>query len=347
MKTRDFYFELPEALVAQYPLIDRCDSKLLYYNRKTQETSHHAFRNIVDFFNPGDLLVMNDTFVIPARLYGRKETGGQIELLVERLLDEYTFLAHIKASKAPKPASRLWLTKEAVAALDAPSYPIEMLEKQGDLYLCRVLEGNVRLLLDTIGHVPLPLYITRHADTADTSRYQTVYAKHKGSVAAPTAGLHFDEFLLKQLQEKGVEIGFVTLHIGAGTFKPVRVESIEDHQMHREWFRVDEALCHKIEQTKAAGHRVIAVGTTALRSLESAARAGSLKPMQGDTDIFIYPGFTFRVCDGLITNFHLPESTLLMLVSAFIGHQEAMDLYQTAIEHRYRFYSYGDSSLLL
>ncbi len=347
MKTRDFYFELPESLIAQHPLTDRSHSRLLHYNRKTKEKSHHAFRDLLDFLNPGDLLVMNDTFVIPARLYGRKATGGQIELLVERALDEHTFLAHIKASKAPKSGSHLFLTKESTALPDEHIYPVEVIEKQEDLYFCRVLEGNVNTLLDAIGHVPLPLYITRHAENTDTSRYQTVYAKHRGSVAAPTAGLHFDHALLNKLKEKEIHIGFVTLHIGAGTFKPVRVEQIDNHKMHKEWFDVSEELCEQIEKTKASGHRVIAVGTTALRSLESAARTGTLKPTTGETDIFIYPGFTFRVCDGLITNFHLPESTLLMLVSAFIGHQEALELYQTAIENGYRFYSYGDSSLLL
>lgn len=338
MNTRDFYFELPEELIAQYPLENRRDSRLLHYHRGNKQISHHTFHDIADFFNPGDLLVMNDSFVIPARLYGQKETKGKIELLVERIIDNITFLAHIKASKAPKPGARLFLPEQ---------WEIEVLEKREDLYYCRVMHGEVMPLLEAIGHVPLPLYISREASSADAMRYQTVYAKHKGSVAAPTAGLHFDEAALTQLQDKGVQLGFVTLHIGAGTFRPVRVESIADHQMHREWFEVSDALCEQIIETKARGHRVIAVGTTALRSLESAALSGVLKPSRGETDIFIYPGFTFRVCDGLITNFHLPESTLLMLVSAFVGHQEALAIYHTAIAHRYRFYSYGDSSLLL
>lgn len=338
MKTRDFYFELPEHLIAQHPLENRRDSKLLHYHRDTKQISHHTFHEIVDFFNPGDLLVMNDSFVIPARLYGQKETRGKVELLVERVLDASTFLAHIKASKAPKPGSHLFLPEQ---------WQIEVIEKQDDLYYCRVVEGEVMALLEAVGHVPLPLYITREAAIQDTSRYQTIYAKHKGSVAAPTAGLHFDEMVLSQLQAKGVQLGFVTLHIGAGTFRPVRVEAIAEHRMHQEWFHVSEALCEQILETKARGHRVIAVGTTALRSLESAARSGVLTPMRGNTDIFIYPGFTFRVCDGLVTNFHLPESTLLMLVAAFIGHAEALALYETAISHCYRFYSYGDSSILL
>ncbi len=338
MKTRDFYFELPDELVAQHPLENRADSRLLHYHRATKQISHYAFHDIVQLLNPGDLLVMNDSFVIPARLYGQKATRGKVELLVERLLDNEEFLAHIKASKAPKAGSRLFLAEQ---------WEIEVIEKRDDLYHCRVVNGEILALLDAIGHVPLPLYITRHAEMEDASRYQTVYAKHKGSVAAPTAGLHFDETVLTQLRDKGVALGFVTLHIGAGTFRPVRVESIVDHHMHQEWFHVSASLCQQILDTKARGHRVIAVGTTALRSLESAARSGVLAPMKGDTHIFIYPGFTFRVCDGLVTNFHLPESTLLMLVAAFIGHAEALELYQTAIAAGYRFYSYGDSSLLL
>jgi S-adenosylmethionine:tRNA ribosyltransferase-isomerase len=338
MKTSDFYFELPHELIAQYPLDNRTDSKLLHYHRDTKQISHHSFREMIDILRPGDLLVMNDSFVIPARLYGEKETRGKVELLIERVLESSTFLAHIKASKAPKSGTRLFLPQE---------WEIEVIEKQDDLYYCRVVEGEVLTLLDEVGHVPLPLYITRDAALADSSRYQTVYAKHKGSVAAPTAGLHFDEQLLSDLQRKGVELGFITLHIGAGTFRPVRVETITEHRMHREWFEVSETLCKQISETKARGNRVIAVGTTAMRSLESAARHGTLTPTKGDTDIFIYPGFHFRVCDGLVTNFHLPESTLLMLVAAFIGHSEALMLYQAAISHRYRFYSYGDSSLLL
>lgn len=338
MRKQDFYFDLPEALIAQYPLSNRSDSRLLTYSRATKGVEHHHFNDIVDLLAPGDLLVMNDSFVIPARLFGHKASGGKVELLVERIQNDVTFIAHIKASKAPKPGTIIHLDRE---------WSIEVNAKLDDLYQCTVIQGEVDALLQDIGHIPLPLYITRGAGNTDVSRYQTVYAKHKGSVAAPTAGLHFDEALLNRLLARGIQIGYVTLHIGAGTFRPVREESILAHKMHHEWFTVSEDLCKRIKQTKALGHRVVAVGTTALRSLESAALTGELCPASRDTNIFIYPGFQFKVCDGLITNFHLPESTLLMLVSAFIGHEETMALYQTAIEAGYRFYSYGDSSLLL
>lgn len=338
MKKQDFYFELPEALIAQFPLANRTDSRLLHYNRQTKMIHQHVFKDLVDLLSPGDLLVMNNSLVMPARLFGHKASGGKIELLIEKIHDAHVFLAHIKASKAPKSGALLHLDH---------SWCIEVLEKQNDLYLCKVHEGTVDALLKDIGHIPLPLYISRLASSMDATRYQTVYAKHSGSVAAPTAGLHFDESLLSKLIEKGVQIGYVTLHIGAGTFRPVRVDNITDHQMHHEFYTVGEELCEQIQCVKGSGGRVIAVGTTALRSLESAALSGNLTPSSEETNIFIYPGFQFKVCDGLITNFHLPESTLLMLVAAFIGHKETMDLYQYAIEHQYRFYSYGDATLLL
>lgn len=337
MNKQDFYFDLPEELIAQYPLAKRSDSRLLIYNRKTGCSAHHQFKDIVQFFQPGDLLVMNNSKVIPARLYGRKESGGKIELLIERLQGNNSFLAHIKASKSPKAGTLIYLDND---------WRVEVASKQDDLYHCQVL-GDVEMMLEQIGHMPLPPYITRADDTMDSERYQTVYAKYKGSVAAPTAGLHFDEELLQQLQGKGINIAYSTLHVGAGTFRPVRCDSISEHKMHSEQFTVTEALCQAVNETRAAGKRVIAVGTTALRSLESAAEGGRLKPCSRDTDIFIYPGYQFQICDGLITNFHLPESTLLMLVSAFIGHAQAMALYQEAIAQNYRFFSYGDASLLL
>ncbi|MBA2709728.1 MAG: tRNA preQ1(34) S-adenosylmethionine ribosyltransferase-isomerase QueA [Tatlockia sp.] len=337
MNKQDFNFDLPEELIAQYPLANRRDSRLLAYNRQTEALSHHQFKDLASFFEPGDLLVLNNSKVIPARLYGNKASGGKVELLVERLYGDESFLAHIKASKAPKAGTFIHLDK---------GWQIEVLKKIDDLYHCQA-KGEVDLMLQQIGHIPLPLYISRPDEKADTDRYQTVYALHKGSVAAPTAGLHFDEKLLQQLREKGVEIAYSTLHVGAGTFRPVRCDAIKDHKMHSEQFIVSEELCEAVNKTKAAGKRVIAGGTTALRSLESAAFAGILKPCSGDTDIFIYPGYKFQICDGLMTNFHLPESTLLMLVSAFIGHKQAMALYQEAIQQKYRFYSYGDASLLL
>lgn len=339
MKTKDFDFELPSELIAQYPLPNRTDSRLLHYTRATKTIKHTGFKSLIEALNPGDLLVMNNTQVIPARLYGQKSTGGRVELLIERLLPEKTFLTHIKASKAPKPDTQITLNNQ---------WEIIVLEKQQDLYLCKLItEGSIDKMLHEIGHIPLPPYITREDETPDFERYQTVYAKHKGSVAAPTAGLHFDDEVLNQLKAKGIELAYVTLHVGAGTFQPVRAETLKEHQMHTEYFEINQDLCDAILHTKKTGGRVIAVGTTTLRSLESAAQNGPLKPQSMDTNIFIYPGYIFKLCDGLITNFHLPQSTLLMLVAAFIGHPETMALYQEAISEQYRFFSYGDATLLL
>ena len=338
MKKQDFYFDLPPELIAQYPLANRSDSRLLIYNRQIKEYGHFKFKEIADFLNPGDLLVMNDTKVIPARLYGHKLSGGKVELLVERITGQYTFLAHIKASKALKAGGIIQLDQ---------GHQLEVVDRDEDLFICRT-SIDVLDLLHQLGHIPLPPYITRQDEVLDQDRYQTVYAKYAGSVAAPTAGLHFDEAVLTSVRSRGVGIAYVTLHVGAGTFRPVRCEDILEHKMHSEYFTVSPELCQAVEATKASGNRVIAVGTTALRSLESAVeKDGRLIPCNKDTDIFIYPGYQFKVCDGLITNFHLPESTLLMLVSAFIGHKEAMALYQEAITKKYRFFSYGDASLLI
>lgn len=336
MNKQDFYFELPEELIAQYPLAQRSDSRLLTYNRKTQTHAHHQFKDLSQFLQEGDLLVMNNSKVIPARLFGTKDSGGKVELLIERLQGENAFLAHIKASKTPRPGTLIHLDNK---------WCLKVLEKLDDLYHCQVF-GKTEKMLDEIGHMPLPPYINRADESTDLDRYQTVYAMHKGSVAAPTAGLHFDDELLEQLQQKGVSLAYSTLHVGAGTFRPVRTDAIKDHKMHREHFTVSEALCEAVNKARAEARRVIAVGTTALRSLESAAVDGKLVPCSRDTDIFIYPGYQFQICDALITNFHLPESTLLMLVSAFIGHKEAMTLYQEAINKGYRFFSYGDASFL-
>lgn len=337
MLTQDFNFDLPDELIAQYPLPNRSDSRLLAYSRQTDTCRHHVFRDLPGLLQPGDLLVMNNSKVIPARFYGSKATGGKIECLVERKIDDRQFMAHIRASKAPKPGSKLLFDK---------GWSVIVLSKEDDLYRCEA-QGSLDELLAEIGHMPLPLYITRADEGADLERYQTVYAEPKGSVAAPTAGLHFDESLLQALHAQGINTAFVTLHVGAGTFRPVRCANITDHKMHAEQFIVSEEVAEAVNRTKAAGKRVIAVGTTALRSLESAALDGQLEPCRRDTDIFIYPGYRFKLCDGLITNFHLPESTLLMLVSAFIGQKTALSLYQEAIAHRYRFYSYGDATLLL
>ncbi|KGP63375.1 S-adenosylmethionine tRNA ribosyltransferase [Legionella norrlandica] len=337
MNKQDFYFDLPTELVAQYPLANRSDSRLLIYRRETEEYGHHQFKEIADFLQPGDLLVMNDSKVMPARLYGHKSTGGKVELLVERVTGDFTFLAHIKASKSLKAGSRIYLDTEK---------QLEVLERQDDLFLCKASE-HVLELLNRLGHIPLPPYITREDELLDKDRYQTVYAKYAGSVAAPTAGLHFDEAVLSSVRARGVNIAYVTLHVGAGTFRPVRCERIQDHKMHSEHFTVSPELCDAVHATKSTGNRVIAVGTTALRSLESAVIDGVLTPCSRNTDIFIYPGYQFKICDGLMTNFHLPESSLMMLVSALIGHKQTMALYQEAINKKYRFFSYGDASLLL
>lgn len=337
MKRHEFNFDLPPRLIAQYPLAKRSDSRLLVHSGATGSYEHHQFKDISRFFEPGDLLVMNDSKVIPARLFGCKASGGRVELLIERINDDNTFLAHIKASKSPRAGTVIYLAGE---------WSIEMIAKHDDLYHCCV-NGDIHEMLDEIGHIPLPPYIMRTDEALDLNRYQTVYAAHKGSVAAPTAGLHFDATVLENLKAKGVNVAFATLHVGAGTFRPVRSDDIEDHKMHYERFTVGEALCDAVKTARLAGKRVIAVGTTALRSLESAASHGYLEPCSRETDIFIYPGYQFQVCDGLITNFHLPESTLLMLVSAFIGYEPAMELYRIAIQEDYRFFSYGDASLLL
>ena len=343
MKTKDFNFELPDELIAQYPMKNRSDSRLLVYKKDSQQYVHSNFYQLVDFLQPNDLLVVNDSRVIPARLYGKKTSGGKIEVLVERILSTEHMLVHIKASKTPRPG-----TKIQINSLENEVSPwiIEVIEKRNDLYYVAV-NGLVEQMLDEVGHIPLPGYINRADEQHDITRYQTIYARHKGSVAAPTAGLHIDEKVMHDLSKHNIQLSYVTLHVGAGTFRPVRCENIQDHVMHSEYYTVSEELCELVRKTKQQGGRVIAVGTTALRCLESAAREGILKPGSGDTSIFITPGYKFNVCDGLITNFHLPESTLLMLVSAFIGYKEAMALYQEAIRERYRFYSYGDASLLL
>lgn len=339
MRTSDFDYHLPEKLIAQYPLKERTASRLLRVKGNTRQDL--VFENILDLLNPGDLLVFNNTRVIPARLHGQKETGGKVEVLVERLIDDHRLLAHVRASKSPKPGSRLILENEIQA---------DMLGRQGDLFELEFKSSRpVIELLEQYGHMPLPPYIERKDEASDQQRYQTVYAEHPGAVAAPTAGLHFDETLLKKIQDKGIEFAYVTLHVGAGTFQPVRVDDIKDHHMHAEYIEVDSGVVQQIEATRARGGRVIAVGTTAVRSLESAAQAsaaGRLEEFSGDTDIFIYPGYQFKVVDALITNFHLPQSTLLMLVCAFAGYRAMMDAYKHAVDLEYRFFSYGDAMWL-
>ncbi|TNF01409.1 MAG: tRNA preQ1(34) S-adenosylmethionine ribosyltransferase-isomerase QueA, partial [Gammaproteobacteria bacterium] len=283
-------------------------------------------------------MVFNNTRVIPARLYGHKASGGKIEMLVERLVGEYNVLAHLRASKSPKPGTHITFEGGVEA---------EVTGREGELFcLCFLGERSALEVLEAHGHMPLPPYIDRADGKLDRQRYQTVYAEKPGAVAAPTAGLHFDEELLVQLRAKGVEMAHVTLHVGAGTFQPVRVDNILDHQMHAEVIDVSDEVCRQVTETRARGRRVIAVGTTSVRCLESAAASGELAPMSGETDIFIYPGYQFKVVDALITNFHLPESTLLMLVSAFSGYSRIMSAYQEAVAQRYRFFSYGDAMFL-
>jgi len=336
MKTSDFDFNLPEELIAQYPLEQRTASRLLQVSNDL--LVDREFPDILDLIESNDLLIFNNTRVIPARLHGEKDTGGKVEVLVERILDENHVLAHVKASKSPKAGTKLLLESTVTAT---------MLERVGDLFKLKFEgEESAITLLDAYGHMPLPPYIDRVDDEDDQMRYQTVYAKHPGAVAAPTAGLHFDEVLIDKLAEKGVKSAFVTLHVGAGTFQPVRVDKIEDHHMHAEYIDVDQSVVDLIQQTKAQGGRVIAVGTTSVRSLESAAMQGELAEFHGDSQIFIYPGYEFKVVDAMITNFHLPQSTLLMLVSAFAGYKNMMRAYQHAVDQKYRFFSYGDAMFL-
>lgn len=335
MRVADFQFDLPDELIARYPLTERSASRLLVLNGLEGALQHRHFAELPDFLQPGDLLVFNNTKVIPARLFAQKETGGKVEVLVERVLDEQRVLAHVRASKAPKAGSRLLL--ESGNAL--------MLARHDALFELE-FDQPVLPLLERIGHMPLPPYIDRADELSDRERYQTVYAECAGAVAAPTAGLHFDAAMLAALADMGVETAFVTLHVGAGTFQPVRVEQIEEHQMHHEWLEVDQSVVDAVSACRARGGRVIAVGTTSVRSLETAARSGTLQAFSGDTDIFIYPGRSFNVVDALVTNFHLPESTLLMLVSAFAGYSATMAAYQQAVAAQYRFFSYGDAMFI-
>ncbi|MGI0115721.1 tRNA preQ1(34) S-adenosylmethionine ribosyltransferase-isomerase QueA [Zooshikella sp. RANM57] len=340
MRVKDFSFELPAEQIARYPTDQRSASRLMVLDGNSGSLEHKSFIDIVDYMQPGDLLVLNDTKVIPARLYGTKASGGKVEVLVERILDDqHSVLAHVRASKAPKPGTRLCFD-EGIQA--------EMERREGDLFLLRFLgDLSVLALLDKIGHIPLPPYIDRDDAQIDRERYQTVYSRAAGAVAAPTAGLHFEQTLFDKLAAKGVEKAFVTLHVGAGTFQPVRVETIAEHKMHSEYLEVSQTVCDQIATTKARGGRVIAVGTTTVRSLETAARSGHIQPYQGETDIFIFPGYQFQCVDLMITNFHLPESTLLMLVSAFAGYEHIMQAYQIAVAEHYRFFSYGDAMLLI
>ena len=338
MDISDFDFTLPDRLIAQHPPKVRGSSRLLVA-LPDMPLQDRVFGDLPDYIEAGDVLVFNNTKVMKARLFGQKESGGKIEALIERVLDNHTALAHIRSSKSPKPGTKLIFEGDICAV---------MVERADELF-CLRFEGEqtVYELLEQNGHLPLPPYIERAAGADDDTRYQTVYAKHQGAVAAPTAGLHFTDELLGRLKAKGVETAEVTLHVGAGTFQPVRVDKIEEHKMHSEWFDVPPETVAAIEAAHARGNKVWAVGTTSMRALESAAReTGRLKAGQGDTDIFITPGYRFRVIDRLITNFHLPKSTLLMLVSAFSSMEHIRSVYRHAVEHEYRFFSYGDAMVL-
>ena len=343
MRVTDFTFELPESLIAHYPQAERSSCRLLSLDGPTGALTHGTFTDLLDKLNPGDLLVFNNTRVIPARLFGRKASGGKIEVLVERMLDDKRILAHIRASKAPKPGAELLLG-------DDESIKATMVARHDALFEVEFNdERSVLDILNAIGHMPLPPYIDRPDEDADRELYQTVYSEKPGAVAAPTAGLHFDDPLLAKLRDKGIEMGFVTLHVGAGTFQPVRVDTIEDHIMHSEYAEVPQDVVDAVLAAKARGNRVIAVGTTSVRSLESAAQAAKndlIEPFFGDTQIFIYPGYKYQVIDALVTNFHLPESTLIMLVSAFAGYKNTMHAYHEAVKAEYRFFSYGDAMFI-
>jgi len=348
MRVADFSFNLPEQLIARYPKENRTGSRLMSLEGNSGELQDLNFTDIIDKLSAGDLLVFNNTRVIPARMFGQKSSGGKIEVLVERILDDKRFVAHVRASKSPKKGATLLLENKVKAT---------MLGRQGALFELEINDEHTVLeILEDIGHMPLPPYIDRPDEDSDKERYQTVYNEKPGAVAAPTAGLHFDDDLLEKIKAKGVNFAFVTLHVGAGTFQPVKVDEIKDHIMHAEYVEVPSDVITQIKQTKANGGRVIAVGTTSVRSLESAAKASiktgeafnieQLTEFYGDTDIFITPGCQFHLIDGLLTNFHLSESTLLMLVSAFAGYDHIMKAYQHAISEEYRFFSYGDAMFL-
>ena len=344
MRTQDFDFYLPDALIAQFPSTNRSDSRMLRLDGKNGDLHDNLFKELPSFLQAGDLLVLNDTRVIKARLLGQKASGGAVEVMIERVIDEHHALAQIRASRAPKAGSRLIL---------AEAFEVEILDREDDLFRLSFLaqtqsdnHATVLELLEQYGALPLPPYIEHSATSTDDERYQTVFSKNLGAVAAPTAGLHFDDSMLKSLKQLGVNIAYLTLHVGAGTFQPVRVDEIAQHKMHSEIYSIPAETVTLISSTKQAGGKVTAIGTTALRALESAAQHGGLQAGSGETKIFITPGYQFKVIDRLFTNFHLPKSTLLMLVSAFAGFENTKHAYQHAIEQKYRFFSYGDAMLI-
>jgi len=332
VRRTDFHYDLPDELIAQQPLAERSASRLLELDGATGAISDRQFRELPHFMSPGDLLVFNDTRVIPARLFALKESGGKVELLLERPLEGHRALVHARASKALRPEM----------SLQGRGGTIRIVEKRGDLWVIELPEPALSFF-ERYGQMPLPPYIKREPDAADSTRYQSLFARKRGAVAAPTASLHFDAALIAALDARGVQRAFITLHVGAGTFQPVRTDAVGAHVMHAEFVEVNAAACETIAAAKARGARVIAVGTTVVRALESAAGGGTLAPYVGDSSLFIVPGFRFRIVDAMVTNFHLPESTLLMLVSAFAGREAVLAAYQHAVAQQYRFFSYGDA----
>ncbi|MBR7889748.1 tRNA preQ1(34) S-adenosylmethionine ribosyltransferase-isomerase QueA [Marinomonas sp. A79] len=340
MLVSDYHFDLPDSLIAHYPTPDRTASRLLHLDGPSGDLAHRHFPDVLDLVQPGDLMVFNNTRVIAARVFGQKESGGKVEILIERVMNSNEALAHVRASKSPKVDSLLLLGTDKGESIKAT-----MVARSGALFHL-VFDEPVLDVLSRVGHMPLPPYIERPDEDSDQERYQTVYNQKPGAVAAPTAGLHFDEALLDKIKAKGVEVAFVTLHVGAGTFQPMKVENVKDHIMHAEYVEVEQAVVDQVKATKARGGRVIAVGTTSVRSLESASQGGEIAAMQDDTSIFIYPGYEFKTVDALVTNFHLPESTLIMLISAFAGYDQVMKAYKEAVDQKYRFFSYGDAMFI-
>ncbi|MET0119262.1 MAG: tRNA preQ1(34) S-adenosylmethionine ribosyltransferase-isomerase QueA [Sedimenticola sp.] len=336
MQRTDFNYHLPKELIAQYPPVKRGDSRLLCLDGESGTVADRHFSELVDLLNPEDLLVFNDTRVMPARMHGQKESGGKVEVLIERVTTPRRGLAHVRASKSPKPGGRLLIGEHV----------LKVIGRQDGLFELESEDIDLMALMGQVGHMPLPPYISREDGELDEERYQTVYGDRPGAVAAPTAGLHFDQPMLNRLSEKGIESARITLHVGAGTFQPVRVDNLDEHVMHSEYLEVSEAVCEQVRRTRARGGRVVAVGTTCVRSLEAASTGGEILPFQGDTRLFIRPGYRFRSVDAMVTNFHLPESTLLMLVSAFSGYEEIMSAYRHAVKQHYRFFSYGDAMFL-
>lgn len=339
MNLSDFDYHLPDELIARYPTEQRTASRLLALDKTNGEVLHHQFTDLIDELQPKDLLVFNNTRVIPARLFGEKASGGKVEVMIERITSGSRGIAQIRASKSPKPDTIIHLEK---------GLSLRVIDRIDDMFLIESNdEASLSMVLQAVGHMPLPPYIDREDENIDRERYQTVYSSRDGAVAAPTAGLHFDQVMLSKLSEKGINFAYVTLHVGAGTYQPVRESYIPDHKMHAEYVEVSADVCNDIRMAQAAGGRVIAIGTTAVRSIETASvESGWIEPYYGDTEIFIYPGYQFKTVDAMLTNFHLPQSSLIMLVSAFAGRENTLSAYQQAINDQYRFFSYGDAMFI-